>query len=121
MMDANEYKIKISDPCAFRKDVLEQTLQVLKSNNAEEASIVEKALHEGGIEKPDLHNTKGVYDFYWVKCTEQEADEIAGHLFDAEAMAVPPSGETTPEASRLAHLVDIWTNFRDWIIGGGTV
>jgi hypothetical protein len=116
-MDAKEYKIKTTNPCAFSMNVLEETLRVLKAYNSEEVSVIEKTLMEGGIEKPDHHNIKDGYDYYWVKCTEQEAETIASYLFDAEAMAVSPSGETTPDASRYAHLADIWTNFRDWIRG----
>jgi hypothetical protein len=120
-MDTIEYKVKINDPCAFRKNVLEESLRVLKSYKALEAYVIEKALSDGGIEKPDKHESKEGFDYYWVKCTSEEADAIASYLFDAEAMAVPDSGETTPEASRYGVLVDTWTNFRNWIERGGNV
>ena len=120
-MDAPSYKVKISDPCSFRKSVLEDTLYVLKKNNAPETTIIELALENGGIQKPTTHNHSEGYDYYWVKCTDEEADNIAGYLFDAEVAAVPESGETTPEASKYAKLVDICTDFRDWLERGGSV
>lgn len=120
-MHKNEYKIKISEPCAFRKKVLDETLVVLKRNGASEVSVIESAFRIGGIEKPNQHNSPEGYNFYWVKCTDQEADAIVAHLFDEEASSVSASGETTPEASRYADLVDIWSQFRDWIEHGGTV
>ena len=120
-MDQNEYKLKTNDPCAFRKNVLEETLKILKIHSAPEVSVIEKAFEKGGIEKPKDHHQPKEYDYYWVKCTAEEADTIASYLFEAEYTSVPDSGETTPEASRYARLVDIWTNFRDWIENGGIV
>ena len=120
-MDQNEYKIKINDPCAFRKNVLEDTLIILKVHSAPETLIVENTIKSAGIEKPSTHQHPEGYDYYWVKCTAEEADAIASYLFEAEYTAVPDSGETTPEASRYAQLVDVWTNFRDWIENGGLV
>jgi hypothetical protein len=120
-MDSNEYKIRTNDPCAFRKEVLDESLEVLKKFKAKEASVIEDDLKIGGIPKPEKHHQPIDYDFFWVKCTSEEADNITGFLFDAEAAAVPESGDTTPEASRLAGLVDIWTNFRDWLDQGGSV
>ncbi len=120
-MNANEYKIRTNDPCAFRKEVLNESLKVLKDNNAKEISLIEASLKYGGIQKPDIHNRPSDYDFFCVKCTAEEADNITSYLFAAEASAVPDSGETTPVASRFAELVDIWTNFRDWLDQGGSV
>jgi hypothetical protein len=120
-MDQNEYKLKINDPCAFRKNILEETLQILKAHFAPEALVIEKSFEVGGIEKPPNHQHPSGYDYYWVKCTSDEADKIASYLFEAEYTAVPDNGETTPEASRYAHLVDIWSNYRDWIENGGLV
>ncbi|WP_459918997.1 hypothetical protein, partial [Desulfocicer niacini] len=120
-MDTPSYKVKISDPCSFGKSVLEDTLYVLKENNAPETTIIELAFKNGGMPKPITHNHSEGFDYYWVKCTDEEADNIAGYLFDAEAAAVPASGEITPEASKYAKLVDIWTNFRDWLERGGSV
>jgi len=117
-MHQNEYKIMVADPCVFRKSVLEGTLRVLQSYSAEETKVIEKAFLKG-IKKPIGHKEPATFDYYWVNCTADEADAIAGYLFEAEATAVPPSGETAPEASWLASLVDIWSNFRDWIEGGG--
>ena len=120
-MDTPSYKVKTSDPCAFRKVVLKETLIVLRENRAKEVSIIESAFKHGGIKKPKIHNHPNGFDFYWVKCSAEEADTITSYLFDAEAAAVPDSGETTPEARRYAELVDIWTNFRNWLEGGGSV
>lgn len=120
-MNNAAYKIITNDPCAFRKAFLKETLIVLKDNNAQESSVIELAFENGGITKPTFHNKPDDYDFYWVKCTAEEAENIAGYLFDEEAAAVSNSGETTPEASRYAELVDIWTNFRNWIEEGGNV
>lgn len=120
-MDAPSYKVKISDPCSFRKSDLEYTLYVLKENKAPEKEIIELALKNGGIKKPKSHNQPEGFDYYWVKCTDEEADNIAGYLFDAEAAAVPDSGESISAARNLAALVDIWTEFRDWLESGGNV
>ena len=120
-MDQNEYKLKVNDPCAFRKNVLEETLEILTAHSAPEALVIEKSFEVGGIEKPSTHQYPNGYDYYWVKCTAEEADAIASYLFEAEYTAVPDSGETTPEASKFARLVDVWTQFRDWIENGGLV
>jgi hypothetical protein len=82
-MDQNEYKIKINDPCAFRENILRETLKILKAHSAAEPSIFEEAYNSAGIQKPSMHQH--------------------------------------PEASKYAQLVDIWTNFRDWIQRGGQV
>ena len=54
-MDQNEYKLKINDPCAFRKNVLEETLKILRVHSAPEALVIEKSIETGGIEKPLNH------------------------------------------------------------------
>ena len=120
-MDQDEYKIKIIDPCAFRGNILKDTLKILKTHSASEASIIEEAFESGGIPKPLIHQQPEGFDYYFVKCTADEADAIASYLFEAEYTAVPESGETSPEASKYAQMVDIWTNFRDWIQRGGKV
>ena len=120
-MNAQEYKIVTSDQCSFRKEVLEDSLKLLKATNAKEASIIESALEVGGICKPVDHNDPDGHDFFWVRCTAEEANSIASYLFDAEAAAVPSSGATTPEASKYAALVDTWSDFRDWLEEGGSV
>lgn len=120
-MDSPSYKFKTNDPCAFRKADLEKSLIVLKANKAKEASLIELAFHHGPIQKPKKHTHPNDFDFYWVNCSAEAANNIASYLFDAEAAAIPDSGETTPEASRYADLVDIWSNFRDWLEEGGSV
>lgn len=120
-MNQNEYKLKINDPCTFRKNILEETLQILKAHSAPEALAIEKSLEVGGIGKPPNHQHPEGYDYYWVKCTSKEADKIASYLFEAEYSAIPDSGETIPEASRYGLLVNVWSNFRDWIENGGLV
>ena len=66
-----------------------------------------------------MHYSPESHDYYWVDCSAREADEIAGYLFEAESIAAPCFGETSQEASRLADLVNIWTDFREWIESGG--
>ena len=106
------------NPCVFRRAVLEGTLEVLLRNAAEESKIIERAFLSG-IKNPKNHPNPDACEYFWMECTLKEAAVIAGHLFEAEATAVPPSGETTPDVSRIGYLLDIWSHFRDWIEAGG--
>jgi hypothetical protein len=50
-MDQNEYKLKTNDPCAFRKNILEETLKILKAHSAPEALVIENSFEFGGIDE----------------------------------------------------------------------
>ena len=65
-------------------------------------------LSQAPIAKPPKHIGGPETDFFQVNLTEEEVEQIICHLFDREAAAVSPDGETTVLASYYAGLVDFW-------------
>jgi len=62
------------------------------------------------IKKPSKHQGDESTDYFDVRVLPPAILRMIGlHLFTAEADAVSPTGETTPEASRNAGMVDIWS------------
>ena len=112
-MNAQEYRRKSKKPDSFPVQDLKDTRRVLQRERAPELVVVERALAQGPLEKPPLHEQPDEAEFCVVKCSGEEAEAIVNYLFDAEASAVPASGESTPEANRLARLVDRWTRLRE--------
>jgi hypothetical protein len=94
-MDAEDYK-RTATYGVFREDQLKETLQILKSQNAKEASVIEEAFHKGGLGIPITRDGVDEYPYYVVNCTEDEAYEILDRLFE----------ETT------LHIYDIWVSCR---------
>jgi hypothetical protein len=112
-MNYAKYLIKTNRPKAFRNDVLNESLEILKANNANEVSIIKSSLKHGIIQKPDELDPPIDYDFFWVECTAEDANRIANYLFEAEAAAAKNSGGLSPVSSRFAELADIWTTLKD--------
>ena len=108
-MDAEEYK-RTASPCRFSKTTLEEILDILRSENAKETSVIEEAFRLGGVGKPYTHDGRDDYNYFLVNCTEDEVHEIWDHLTNAEIRSmVAPGGGVTPETKRIGHLVGIWS------------
>jgi hypothetical protein len=95
-MDIDKYRAKISSP-RVRKQHLEEILEILKSRNAKEVSVIERALAEGGM-------NDGL-DYYFVECTREEAYEIWKHILGVEGDDWEYDFEPTPE------LWDLYSTF----------
>ncbi len=54
-MEANEYKIRVSDPRVVRKTDLEESLEMLLRSDTSEARVIQEAFRTGKIEKPSKH------------------------------------------------------------------
>jgi hypothetical protein len=116
VMNPTEYWMKTNRPNAFRNDVLNESLEILKANNAKEVPIIQSSLKCGKIQKPKILPPlppPNHYEFFWVECSAEEAKNIANYLFKAEASAAPKSGESTPVSNRFAELADFWTTLSD--------
>jgi hypothetical protein len=116
-MDADEYK-RTASPYRFSKTTLEEILDILRSENAKETSVIEEAFRKGGVGNPYTHDGRDDYNYFLVNCTEDEAHEIGSHLFEAEVNSIAPHGGVTPETKRIGLLVGIWTLFCDSISDG---
>jgi hypothetical protein len=109
---------RTASPYRFSKTTLEEILDILRSLNAKETSVIEEAFRKGGVGNPYTHDGKDDYNYFLVNCTWDEAHEIWDHLTNAETNSIAPHGGVTPETKRIGRLVGIWTLFCDSISDG---
>ncbi len=105
---------RTASPYRFSKTTLEEILDILRSLNAKETSVIEEAFRKGGVGNPYTHDGRDDYNYFLVNCTEDEAYEIGIYLFRAETNAIGVTSET----DRIGRLVGIWTLFCDSISDG---
>jgi len=130
LMDAATYNLICEQVDVLSRDVLEETvaeaeryLGLLETSpptfesrisivtrRERETLVAElKAILRGQpIPKPSQHQGRPATHHFRVGLSCEQIDEIVGWLSGAEAAAVSSDGETTPVASRLASLVDVW-------------
>ncbi len=118
-MDVNEYRDLCARPDVLRRGELEETVSALRRLRSPDVRLLEEILEQPPIEKPVIHAAGSEADFFFVTLDADVVESIVDQLFEAEATAVPSGGETTPEATRLAELVDLWTDCREYLENGG--
>ena len=108
-MDATEYKTSIAAPEAMRRETLDASLQVLRAMDPAVSQRVEAALQVQTIPRPSKH--AGGAEWVTVSLPVDLAESVVDCLGSAEAEAVGLDGNTTPEASRVAGLLDTWSRW----------
>ena len=108
-MNAKKYKRLTSSPIFVSQPIIEETAAILAGRCDSASVALTGLLGTTPLTKPDKHVCDSSTDYFDATSLGEEVLEgICDHLFEAEADAVPLSGETIPEASRLASLVDLW-------------
>ena len=110
-MDAKEYKNTGSMANVFSAGELEATVNCLMSTRPKVGEFLQAATWTL-VAQPPRHRGGKSTERFRLDLSWDAVSEIVDALFDAEAGAVSPEGETTPEASRLGELVDRWTRYR---------
>jgi hypothetical protein len=112
-MNAAEYKMACQQPATFSRFIIEETARLLTTDSKLKARLEAISTQEP-IQKPTLHNGERNADYFPVNLSQAEAAEIIDILLSAEAEAVSPDGETTPYASFIVRLVDVWSAYLDF-------
>jgi hypothetical protein len=112
-MNAEEYKSICKRADALQRGVIEATEQAVKGRS-DLALKLREILNGEAIHKPDSHNGKEESDYFLVKLSAEDTEQIQDYLLDAEGNAVGLNGETTPIASHYASLVDVWQRYIDF-------
>lgn len=108
-MDAQEYGRLTSGPLFVSRPIIEETASILAGRSDSAKAALNHLLALSPLNKPDKHLGDSSTDYFdTTGLSDDVLEDICDHLFEAEADAVPPSGETTREASRIASLVDLW-------------
>jgi hypothetical protein len=107
-VDARAYRELCRRPDVMKRGVLEATarLTAKEDENAHRAVLAGEPLP-----KPPLHAGGDHTDYFRLELSLGEAEAIRDALAGAEVGAVGPEGESTPEASFAASLVDIWLEY----------
>jgi hypothetical protein len=113
-MEGSEYKQATSRPDSFANAELEATVRCLRTVSSSLADVVAGAPRTP-IAKPPLHRGTADADVFRVDLPLVVVQELVGDLLDAEAAAVSPEGDTTPEAAHRASLVDRWVRYQSWL------
>jgi len=113
-MDVEEYKSICNQPDVFERGMLENSMQELLSRHLPSALRVQEILKSVPISKPHLHNGNQDTDYFQITLNLSEAEQIVEYLLDAEAESVGSDGQTTPQASRFASLVNAWERYIDF-------
>ncbi len=119
-MDPTEYRHLVSQPDAFRRSELDDSARVLRRTQSHYAEVLEEVVDGPTIEKPPLHAVGREADHFRLDLDLEDVDTILDDLVDARAAALraDPDRVTSPDAHRLAQLVDAWTAYRDWLDDG---
>ncbi len=118
-MDVNKYRELCARPDVLRRGELEETVSTLRRLRSPDVRLVEEILEQPPIEKPVIHAAGSEADFFFVTLDTDVVESIVDQLLEAEAAAVPNGGETTPEATRFAELVDLWNDCQEYLDNGG--
>ena len=108
-MTTHKYGRLTSSPIFVSRLIIEETASIL-ARRCDSASVaLTGLLGATPLTKPDKHVGGSSTDYFdTAGLSEEVLEGICDHLFEAEAEAVSWSGETTPEASRIAFLADLW-------------
>ncbi len=119
-MDPNDYRRIVSQPDAFRRSELDDSVRVLRRTQSHYADVLGEIVEGPPIEKPPLHAVGAEADHFGLDLDLEDVDTILDDLVDARAAALraDPDRVTSPDAHRLAQLVDAWTAYRDWLDDG---
>ncbi len=119
-MDPTEYRRLVSLPDAFRRSELDDTVRVLRRAQSHYPDVLKEVVDGPAIEKPPLHAVGREADHFRLDLDLEDVDTILDDLVDARASALQadPDRVTSPDAHRLAQLVDAWTAYRDWLDDG---
>lgn len=112
-MNAAEYKGIKDSPDVFSEAELEATVRRLQQTVAARKTII--GAMRTPLPKPPLHQRAPCSDYFRLSLSAESVNEIVDALGIAEVSAVSPEGETTPEASYLADLVDRWCHYLVWL------
>jgi len=115
-MNNTEYKKIVAHWSVKRRNIIEDTIELLKDENAILCSKLQGSIDSGPIEKPLHHDGGKELDFFKVLLSEDEVQETIDILFDLEALAVPGDSlldkseqvRRTKEAKRIVSLLDLW-------------
>ena len=115
-MDSEEYKQIKSKWNVKSRNIIVDTMVLIKSESSALYRKLEITLAGGSIAKPSGHTGNAETDFFEVKLTEEEVQGLIDLLFDLEAASVPQGGGLgfdkeavqAREASRRASLVGEW-------------
>lgn len=113
-MDSGEHKNLTSAPDVLAVGTLDATIRCLQHIGSELAKVMVKAAREP-IEKPVRHQFPGRPGVSRLVLPVGEVDEIVSDPLSAEAQAVSMGGETTPESSHRAELVETWCEYLFWL------
>ena len=107
-MEAETYHQICNKPGCFTRSELEQTYRALTCENSSKTRLILDALQSEPLEKPAKHQAGEDSDYFFVKISAKDAEEIIEVLGTLEAGAVGAAGETTAVASSFASLLDRW-------------
>ena len=107
-MDTRQYKAICELPDVMSRGVLEDSAREISLHLG---LLLREILEGAPVPKPKLHNGDESTDYFHVDIGLEEAEETASDLLSAETDAVSPEGDTTPEASYIASLVDEWNRY----------
>ena len=110
-METKKYQTICNNSSSFSRLELEQTLDALEKAKSNIISLVDGVLKSKPIEKPSKHQGGKETDYYHVHIAINDAEVIVEELGTLEAQAVSPEGNTTPEASYYASLLDRWLSY----------
>lgn len=96
------------------RGLIEASESVILTRDRDLAARLRKILDAPPVSKPSLHTGGTHNDHFHIKIDLDAAKKIVEHLIDAEAGAVGNNGETTPEASRISALVNVWTEYIEY-------
>ncbi len=115
-MDSVEYKQITSLWNVKRRNVIEDSLALIRGESPDLAIKLESTLARSPVQKPSHHTGGKESDFFRVLVTESEMQDLIDLLFDLEAASVPQGdgigfekeARQAREASRIASIVDEW-------------
>ena len=108
-MDTQKYGRLTSSLLFISRPIIEETISILGGRCDSARAALGILLEASPLTKPDKHSGDSSTDYFdTTGLSDEVLEDICDHLFEAEADAVPSSGETTREASRIASLVDLW-------------
>lgn len=98
----------------LNRGLIEASESVILTRDRDLAARLTKILDAPPVSKPSLHTGGAHNDYFHIKIDLDVAKKIVELLIDAEADAVGNNGETTPEASRISALVNVWTEYIEY-------
>ncbi len=115
-MNSKDYKAITGRPDCFSRDSLDSTMSILVEMNPGSAERIKRCFDRcEAVPLPKLYIGDGVADYFIVNLSAEDVELITDALFDAEARAVGPDGDTTAEASFAAGLLDRWSLYLEWL------